>query len=136
MSYSGFYQYLCARGHYDCEDAFTCRDLKDWRCPTCGGELAWWNSVNTTNGSFCREWDKENDVCREESYDCDYEYSTCSEEQLERCKRNCGRIDGYVELEAEQEEEQKLCLWCGCSKVVKEKTYKIPEDVGHKVGEE
>lgn len=136
MSYEGYYQILCKHGHYSTVDCYDMCEHEDWKCSKCGEKMAWWNSVNTTNGSFCPAW--EDGKCIEkipEGYDdCDglYPYQLCNEEQLARCKKNCGRIDGYVELEVEQEEEQKLCLWCGCSKVVKEKTYKIPEGVGQK----
>ena len=48
MSYEGYSQFLCKKGHLwhlDCMEDET-------RCPICKGEVAWKNSVDVTNGSF------------------------------------------------------------------------------------
>ena len=138
MSYSGWVQILCKNGHYATADCWDFPKFKEsdcgvlWTCPVCGELAVWYNSINTTNGGYCEKWDKESNICEEEN-DYDVEWARCDEEQLARCKKNCGRIDGYVELEVDKEEETKLCLWCECRKVISQKTYKIPEGKGHKV---
>jgi hypothetical protein len=47
MSYEGFVEYLCAKGHHSTNDAYD-EDLT--RCPRCGGPLVWNHVVNQTNG--------------------------------------------------------------------------------------
>jgi len=49
MSYEGYKQVLCSRGHYWTEDAYEGEAPK---CPDCGSPRAWENSVDTTNGSY------------------------------------------------------------------------------------
>ena len=48
MSYEGYEQFLCAKGHYWCED---CHD-DPGVCDECGGPAIWCNSVDVTNGSY------------------------------------------------------------------------------------
>ncbi len=54
MSYEGYSQLICKKGHYwkkDCyEMDFT--KLSDHKCPKCNEPAVWENMVNTTNGSF------------------------------------------------------------------------------------
>ena len=53
MSYEGYTQVLCEKGHYTSYDAYN--DIsgnKDWKCPVCKAKLAWYNLVDLTNGSF------------------------------------------------------------------------------------
>ena len=59
MSYEGHYQLLCARGHGDSADAydFGSTFLDTYRCDDlhrggikCGAPVAWYNSVDNTNG--------------------------------------------------------------------------------------
>lgn len=53
MSYEGYEQYLCKKGHYwtlDAQETIWC-DCKQ-KCPICGEEEVWSNMVNVTNGSF------------------------------------------------------------------------------------
>jgi len=45
MSYEGFSQTICHRGHYNEKD---CRD-EDETCPDCGAGFAWSNGVDETN---------------------------------------------------------------------------------------
>src|SRR5574337_345021 len=73
MSYEGYVQLLCEKGHYFTEDyyIFGLSEDDDWRCGVCGGHLAWWNCVDLTNGNY------------EDGIDSK-------------------RIDGYVELEIDQ----------------------------------
>lgn len=47
MSYEGYDEYLCERGHYSQTDAY---DEKLETCPVCGARLAYWSSVDETNG--------------------------------------------------------------------------------------
>ena len=58
MSFEGYYQFLCKKGHYYTESAnsarfylFSPRD-QDVRCPYCGEKIVWYNLVDLTNGSF------------------------------------------------------------------------------------
>lgn len=50
MSYEGYQEYLCKKGHYSARD---CYEPKLVVCPECGGQLEYWNSVDQTNG--CEE---------------------------------------------------------------------------------
>ena len=53
MSYEGYSQFLCKKGHLwleDCNNAPP--ELKDNLCKTCGESAVWENMVNTTNGSY------------------------------------------------------------------------------------
>lgn len=50
MSWEGYNQVLCKNGHnYDTSADI---DLKKWTCPFCKKKCAWWNIVDTTNGSY------------------------------------------------------------------------------------
>lgn len=140
MSYEGYIRILCKAGHQsvcDCYDdpVFSEKDVSEdqeiWRCD-CGETAAWWQAIDQTNGSFCPAWQDGMcvDVCPE---DYEGEYSSCDEEQLANCKKTGGRIDGYFDLEILTEIERSTCEHCGCTKVIKQRTYKVPENVGHKV---
>ena len=50
MSYEGYEQLLCAKGHYHIVD---CYDHKPNKCPAkgCKSKIVWQNSVDLTNGS-------------------------------------------------------------------------------------
>lgn len=134
MSFEGYYQILCKNGHKhscDCyehiiftKDQCCYAGEEVWTC-SCGAHAAWWNLVDQTNGSDCTAWDSEKNAC------CDPDY--CNEDQHVSCKQRCGRIDGFVDLEVLEEQEIEVCKCCGHSKVTKERTYKIPEGVGHRV---
>jgi hypothetical protein len=50
MSYEGYTQILCKKGHYHTIDCYD--DINSFRCPDCHTKPAWWNSVDLTNGSF------------------------------------------------------------------------------------
>ena len=52
MSFEGYYQTLCKNGHAYCFDCYESKELEDIKCPHCKEHLAWWNLVDTTNGSF------------------------------------------------------------------------------------
>ncbi|RLG37460.1 MAG: hypothetical protein DRO01_07150 [Thermoproteota archaeon] len=89
MSFEGYYQILCERGHYWTEDVYLVDDpVSELRCPKCGGRVVWYNLVDVTNGSYDEDGN---------------------------------RIDGYVELEIE---EERVCPLCNS---VLERRYKIPE---------
>lgn len=45
MSYEGYTQYLCAKGHYNVRDSFDDED----HCSFCGGKYVWHNAVDQTN---------------------------------------------------------------------------------------
>lgn len=126
MSYEGYEQLLCKNGHYDTADCWY-NDLQP--CRVCGEKIVWINSVDETNGSFCGECNPQGSFYTAAEIDGSF----CGE-----CKDGCeycdnGRIDGYVELEIEQEETYETCACCGHSKVIEERRYKIPEGKGERV---
>lgn len=134
MSFSGFYQILCEDGHYSTQDAYAypdfVGDMTDlWTC-SCGKRAVWYNLVDCTNGTYCLSWDFEKSVCLEVPSD---DGNFCNREQQKRCKELNGRIDGYIELELQCKEEISICPCCGTTKIIKEKTYKIPAVGGHKI---
>jgi hypothetical protein len=47
MSYEGYYEYLCVKGHHFEHDAYEARPGK---CEFYGAPLAYWHSVDETNG--------------------------------------------------------------------------------------
>ena len=52
MSYEGYEQLLCKKGHYWFADAYEFFDLADDErpmCPVCKTPVVWWNSVDQTN---------------------------------------------------------------------------------------
>ena len=55
MSYEGYSQFLCKKGHYwtkDCNE-LDWTDRKDYpKCPICKKKHIWENRVNVTNGSW------------------------------------------------------------------------------------
>lgn len=140
MSFEGRYQILCKNGHLrgcDCyEEPMFVKNNEDeepeyplWTC-SCGATAVWWNLVDETNGAICTAWDEEAHECRDSI--CNGSFY-CSEKQQVECKQKSGRIDGFVELEVDQESRTETCKCCGHTKVTREKTYKIPEGVGHRV---
>lgn len=48
MSYEGYTELLCERGHYGTIDAFD--DAGAWQCPACGATAAYTCEVDQTNG--------------------------------------------------------------------------------------
>ena len=92
MSFEGYYQVICKNGHYNLVDCFQYPRFEEknketvfegelYKCPLCEALAAWYNLVNTTNGSYC---------------DCNPEYL----DDVEGCEYcDHGRIDGYIELE-------------------------------------
>jgi len=52
MSFEGYNQLLCKKGHYFNLDVYEERDIEDIKCPFCGENVAWYNIVNVTNGSY------------------------------------------------------------------------------------
>lgn len=114
MSFSGFYQVLCQKGHQsqiDCfeypvfsnEDKPYFMDPEDkitpWVCPYCNTPAVWWNLVDTTNGSF---------------------------------DENNNRIDGFVELEVQTQSNRCFCPDCG-NEHGSHTIYKTPNNKGHLV---
>ena len=51
MSFEGYYQILCKKGHLSTLDVYDDFEEKQWEC-RCGAKVAWVNMVDTTNGSF------------------------------------------------------------------------------------
>lgn len=53
MSFSGFYQILCSKGHYWTEDCYVADNEGtvdgEGVCSFCGSPVAWWDMVDTTN---------------------------------------------------------------------------------------
>jgi hypothetical protein len=54
MSYEGYSQFICKKGHYFTKDCYEIDYLKlrDIQCPFCSNNPVWENMVDTTNGSF------------------------------------------------------------------------------------
>lgn len=52
MSFEGFYQMLCENGHSMHEDVYGFDEPENKLCSICGKKVAWWNLVDTTNGSW------------------------------------------------------------------------------------
>jgi hypothetical protein len=50
MSYEGYSQFLCAKGHYWTVDCNMAEDGQE--CPICFEPAVWENMVNETNGSY------------------------------------------------------------------------------------
>lgn len=114
MSFEGYYQVLCKKGHltnidcYEepilskelCPPFIELEDVKLWTC-YCGSEAAWWNLVDVTNGSF------------------DLDGTT--------------RIDNYIKLQENSPVVTCNCGTCGNAHILKNATYKVPELKGHKV---
>lgn len=102
MSYEGYSQLLCKRGHLIEID---CNDDTPAKCNICGQPYVWINSVDLTSGSFF--YDERLGVCTKE------------------------RIDGYIELEVKKRDIEK-CEHCGSNtylevtyKIPKGKGHKI-----------
>jgi hypothetical protein len=73
MSFEGYYQLLCEKGHYNEKDAYDFSQEES--CPVCGGDLIWKNLVDETNGSHDDEGDRidgyvELDVLSEKTCEC------------------------------------------------------------------
>lgn len=100
MSYSGYVQKLCKNGHLSSHDTY---EYKEENC-YCGQPYVWSNNVDTTNGSYCYE---------------------CGSKGCKWC--NNGRIDGYIELEVEEDAKFEKCECCGNNKQVAPVKYKIPK---------
>jgi len=53
MSFEGYYQIICKKGHYFEKDVYAATFIEDEeKCPYCKAKMAWWNMVDVTNGSF------------------------------------------------------------------------------------
>ncbi len=54
MSYEGYSQFLCKKGHYWTKNCYEVMysDIKEQKCPICGKKAIWENMVDVTNGSF------------------------------------------------------------------------------------
>ena len=50
MSFEGYYQILCKKGHQLTADLGFIEKI--WRCPFCKEKLAWSHIVDLTNGSY------------------------------------------------------------------------------------
>lgn len=130
MSFEGHYQIICENHHRrgcDCYDDPNFNgnpyewdiDGPVWTCD-CGATAAWWNLVDDTNGSFCD--------CPAGMYAAGFVEGN-PDQACEYCEG--GRIDGFVELEIDQPAETQTCD-LGHRHVIKEATYKIPKDKGHR----
>ena len=122
MSYEGYERVLCKLGHLHHFDCYDTPDYSIWKCH-CVEKAAWTQDIDTTNGSYCSAFNETNECLAEACCWCD-------EESKAECKKNGGRIDGWFELEVNEEAEFEVCKCCGHSKKIKERTYKIPKDKG------
>lgn len=134
MSYEGYVQILCTNGHESVVDCYENPnfggwerddwegDVPLWRCH-CGALAAWYNNVDTTNGSYCScelgSWRISN------GDDADPPKGMVSCEYCEN-----GFIDGHVSLEFDEPGTFEVCN-LGHSHMTKHSTYKIPKDRGY-----
>ena len=51
MSFEGYYQMICEKGHYSTIGVHL-DEPETFLCPACKEQIVWWNLVDTTNGSF------------------------------------------------------------------------------------
>ena len=106
MSFEGYYQIICEKGHLHCPDVYDAfvfdgDILEDWECPDCKSKAVWWNLVDVTNGSFYYDEEKKEEV----------------------------RIDDYVELE---EIQPATCKHCGEPVSIEPGIVQVPEKGGHR----
>ena len=52
MSYEGYEVWLCKSGHKFSDGCYTAPSRSDWKCPRCGEKMAFWMSVDQTNGCY------------------------------------------------------------------------------------
>jgi hypothetical protein len=78
MSFEGFYQKLCKKGHYFEEDVYS---IESKVCPVCDSEIVFTNMVDITNGSY------DEDENRIDGY-MDFEIAT---------ENKCGRCGSILE---------------------------------------
>lgn len=50
MSYEGYSQFLCSKGHYWTKDCYSVHGNE--LCPICGERFVWENMVDETNGCY------------------------------------------------------------------------------------
>lgn len=50
MSFEGYYQVLCKKGHYTTYDCYSAYADDEWACEICGEGEAWSRIVDCTNG--------------------------------------------------------------------------------------
>lgn len=56
MSYEGYEEFICEKGHYHTSDALYESYVEQTKnCPQCGGKMEWWNSVDQTNGYYAED---------------------------------------------------------------------------------
>ena len=86
MSCEGYYQILCANGHYWTADFYSELDPleKTCVCKKCGARVAWYNNVDVTNGSY---------------------YTHPDSGEVER-------VDGHVDLKVKEIKQCSKCLTC------------------------
>lgn len=102
MSFEGYYQLLCKNGHYHETDIWALYDETKWKCPICKDKLAWWHTVDLTNGSY-EEDESGNQI----------------------------RIDGYINLEIDIPAKSEECPHCKQIRIIEPERYKIPNE-GHR----
>lgn len=129
MGYSGYTQYLCAKGH---ELNIECGEDKNQGCAHCGSRVVWFNVVDTTNGSLHElvwtdeEWDSMPETASQEEW---YALLHCS--GCEEC--DGGRIDGYVELEMSHPPRTQTCGCCSHVRQIEPARYIIPTNKGRRL---
>jgi len=52
MSYEGYVQIMCKKGHQWQKDCYDFESMDAERCPHCRSKAVWYNCVDLTNGSF------------------------------------------------------------------------------------
>ena len=115
MSYEGFTQYLCARGH---ESSFDCYEEHAANCPHCGAEFRWQHDVDITNGI---------DINDRGTFAVELEQleETKFEDKLSKVLAVCSKHGASLPAAAAQELADLLK-----ETVIEVPRYKIPLDVG------
>jgi nucleoside-specific outer membrane channel protein Tsx len=52
MSFEGYYQVICEKGHTYNKNVYEVHDWAEEKCVFCKSKIAWFNTVDLTNGSF------------------------------------------------------------------------------------
>ena len=85
MSYEGYSQFWCKKGHYWAVDCYLVSDDKKQKCPICNEEEVFENMVDVTNGSLDEDGTRidgfiEPEIIKEEKLIC-----KCGNEHICSC---------------------------------------------------
>ena len=108
MSYEGYSQFICRNGHQYVSDVYD----GDRECDYCQTPPVWCYSVDQTNGCEC-------DYIKEQNIKVDRPDGLCNAHA--------------IKLEVLVAAEFETCNHCNHSKLIKEATYKVPDNVGRRI---